>query len=51
MVKLEDNGNIIITGHLLITDTETGEVLLSKSESSLVKETQNKGDKEQCETT
>lgn len=38
MKEYDDKGNIIITGHLLIRDTETGKILLSKSESSLIKE-------------
>ena len=41
MSDFKDNGNIIITGHVLIRDTETGKVLFSKSESSLIKEVTN----------
>lgn len=38
MSNFKDDGNIIITGHLVIRDRETGKVLLNKSESSLVTE-------------
>ena len=52
MTDFNDKGNIIITGHLLIRDTETGKVLLSKSESSLIKENNKsiKGSKKECKT-
>ena len=36
MDELKENSNIIISGHILIRDTETEEVLLNVSESSLV---------------
>lgn len=38
MADLTDKGKIVITGHILIYDTETKEILINESESSLVKE-------------
>ncbi len=40
-----DNANVIITGHILIRDSDTGEILVNKSESSIIssnEKTQNK---------
>lgn len=39
MKDLKENSSIIITGHILIRDTETNEILLNKSESSLIDDT------------
>lgn len=36
MADVLDNANVIITGHLVIRDTETGEILVNKSESSII---------------
>ena len=35
MNDIKENGSVIITGHILIRDKETNEILLNKSESSL----------------
>ena len=35
MNDIKENGSVIITGHILIRDRETNEILLNKSESSL----------------
>ncbi len=35
MSDIKENTNVIITGHILIRDKETNEILLNKSESSL----------------
>ena len=42
MDNLKEEGNIIIAGHIMIRDKDTGEVLLNKSESSLADKTLNK---------
>ena len=42
MDNLKEKGNIIIAGHILIRDKDSGEVLLNKSESSLTDKTMNK---------
>jgi len=36
MDKLIEKGNVIVSGHIIIRDTETGKILLNKSESSLI---------------
>lgn len=41
MDNLKEKGNIIIAGHILIRDKDSGEILLNKSESSLVDTTIN----------
>jgi hypothetical protein len=41
MSDFNDKGVIIITGHILIRDTETEEILLNKSECSLITEIDN----------
>jgi len=42
MTDLKENGSVIISGHILIRDTETKEILLNKSESSLINNAHNK---------
>ncbi len=42
MDNFKEKGNIIIGGHILIRDKNSGEVLLNKSESSLADKTTNK---------
>lgn len=41
MVDTLENANVIITGHILIRDTVTGEVLVNKSESSIISSDEN----------
>jgi len=41
MDNLKEEGNIIIAGHIMIRDIDSGEVLLNKSESSLTDKTVN----------
>ena len=42
MDNFKEEGNIIIAGHILIRDTDSGKILLNKSESSLTDKTVNK---------
>lgn len=40
--KIDDTGNILITGHLLIRDVDTKEILVNKSLNSSQKESVKK---------
>ena len=42
MVDALENANVIITGHILIRDTVTGEILVNKSESSIINSDEKK---------
>lgn len=43
MTELKEHNGVLITGHILIRDKETDEILLNKSESSMVNDNIKKG--------